>query len=198
VDRLMDYAGIVLYDMPARKVPPASQQALADYVREFGGGLMVIGGPDSFEYGNYQGSLLEDVLPVRAREPQDRQGPTGLLIMLIDFSGSMAGVLDLVKRSAIQTIDALPDGVTMDVLAFDARPQAQLEAVVLDASTRTRVKETINKLSTGGGTDLWPALEAGLQRARTFLSKGRRRDLWARIAVFSDGKFDFDPVAFRQ
>lgn len=198
VGQLMDYDGIVLYDMHTRKLPPAAQQALSDYVREFGGGLIVTGGPDSFEFGQYQNSTLEEILPVRSREPRDRPGPTGLLIMLIDFSGSMGGVLDLVKLSANQTIDTLPNGVTMDVLAFDARPQAQLEAVVLDTTSRPHIKETINRLKTGGGTDLWPALDKGLQRARAFLEKGRRRDLWARILVFSDGKFDFDPQSFGQ
>jgi uncharacterized membrane protein/uncharacterized protein YegL len=198
VSDLMNYDGIVLYDVPAQKLAPAAQQALAHYVEDFGGGLIVLGGPNSLDYGAYRGTRLEEILPVTVEEPKDEGAPTGILIFVIDFSGSMRRILDLVKLSACQTIDAMPDGVTIEVMAFDSAPQPLINPVVLSRTTRDQIKDTINRLTSRGGTDLRPALKLALEHSKDHLRKTGRRDLWARILVYSDGDFSFDPAEYRQ
>jgi len=46
-----------------------------------GGGLVMIGGPDTFGAGGWQGSKLEEVLPVSMDIPAQRQLPKGALVL---------------------------------------------------------------------------------------------------------------------
>jgi hypothetical protein len=48
-----------------------------------GGGLVMVGGPESFGAGGWIGSPLEDALPVRLDPPQKRQMPRGALALVI-------------------------------------------------------------------------------------------------------------------
>ena len=48
---------------------------LATYVHDMGGGLVMIGGPDAFGAGGWEGSKLEEVLPVNMDIPAQRQMP---------------------------------------------------------------------------------------------------------------------------
>ena len=57
--------------------------ALASYVHDFGGGLVMIGGPDSLGAGGWQGSKVEEVMPVNFDIPAQRQMPKGALVLII-------------------------------------------------------------------------------------------------------------------
>ena len=48
-----------------------------------GGGLVMIGGPDAFGAGGWQGSKLEEVLPVNMDIPAQRQIPKGALVLVM-------------------------------------------------------------------------------------------------------------------
>ncbi len=47
-------------------------QMLASYVHDMGGGLLMIGGPETFGAGGWQGSQVEKVLPVDMDIPARR------------------------------------------------------------------------------------------------------------------------------
>ncbi|MEM8875925.1 MAG: hypothetical protein AAGD32_16885 [Planctomycetota bacterium] len=59
------------------------QLNLANYVHETGGGLVMIGGPDTFGAGGWLGSKLEEVLPISMDVPAKRELPKGALGLLI-------------------------------------------------------------------------------------------------------------------
>ncbi|MGF1505486.1 MAG: VWA domain-containing protein, partial [Anaerolineae bacterium] len=47
------YDAVVLANVPARSLGPTRMEALQTYVRDLGGGLVVIGGPNAYEAGGY-------------------------------------------------------------------------------------------------------------------------------------------------
>jgi hypothetical protein len=88
-DNVNDYYAVVLDDMPAN-VQGANK--LADYVVDkeggyYGNGLFVIGGFDSFDRGDYKGSVLETLLPVSVGKAARKRGSSNIAIA-IDFSGT--------------------------------------------------------------------------------------------------------------
>ncbi len=78
-EELMAYDAIVLNNVPAEAMDEITMQFLTDYV-EHGGALLVIGGHWAFGGGGYQGTPLEDLLPVTSKGPFDvRSLDKGLL-----------------------------------------------------------------------------------------------------------------------
>ena len=69
-EELMRYDAIVLSNVPAEALDEITLQYLGDYV-ENGGALLVIGGHWAFGGGGYQGSPIEELLPVTAKAPFD-------------------------------------------------------------------------------------------------------------------------------
>jgi uncharacterized membrane protein len=83
---------IILSDMPAAKVPAATQKRIAECVEE-GAGLLMVGGWASFSgpAAGWRGSLVEGLLPVRSLGRDDRTNfPSGALLI----SGLHHAILD--------------------------------------------------------------------------------------------------------
>jgi uncharacterized membrane protein len=74
---------IILSDMPAAKVPAATQKRIAACVEE-GAGLLMIGGWASFSgpLAGWRGTIVENILPVRSLGRDDRAVfPSGALLV---------------------------------------------------------------------------------------------------------------------
>ncbi|MCS6977151.1 MAG: VWA domain-containing protein [Gemmatales bacterium] len=61
---LSNYDAIFFFNIPADLVPPEKQEALRKTIRDQGCGFVMIGGPDSFGAGRWQGEPLEEALPL--------------------------------------------------------------------------------------------------------------------------------------
>lgn len=88
-DNVNDYYAVIINDMP---MPLQGVDKLADYLVDkqggyYGNGLFVIGGFDSFDRGNYKGSVLESFLPVTVGKAARRRGSSNI-VLTIDFSGT--------------------------------------------------------------------------------------------------------------
>ncbi len=77
------YEAIVLVNEASYNFSVKQQEELKQYVHDSGGGLVMVGGPESFGAGGWIGSPLEDALPVRLDPPQKRQMPRGALALVI-------------------------------------------------------------------------------------------------------------------
>jgi uncharacterized membrane protein len=81
ITELGSYEAVVLVNTPASDFSVAQQEELVAYVHELGGGLIMIGGDESFGAGGWIGSPLAEALPIKLDPPQKRQMPKGALVM---------------------------------------------------------------------------------------------------------------------
>lgn len=85
-DSLVDWGAfdaVILANVHAGDLSQQKQEDLRSYVHDLGGGLIMVGGPDSFGAGGWIGSPVADALPVKLDPPQQRQMPRGALVMVM-------------------------------------------------------------------------------------------------------------------
>ena len=63
-EELFEYDLIVFNDIEKKKLPESSLPWIKEFAGTRGGGVLMLGGRNSFQGGGYTGSLLEDILPV--------------------------------------------------------------------------------------------------------------------------------------
>ncbi|MCB1741012.1 MAG: VWA domain-containing protein [Gammaproteobacteria bacterium] len=182
---LADYQLVILNNVSAFDLSLSRLALLEEYVRNAGGGLMVLGGDKSFSAGGYQDTPLERALPVSMDVRTQVLIPTLAVVILIDRSGSMSSQagsetkLDIAKDAAFASIALLSNRDKVGVLAFDAEPEWVLEPVLVEdpLSMAPRLAE----LGAGGGTDLHVALTEAWRVLRNEPAKLKH------LIVLSDG-----------
>ena len=99
---------------------------IRDYVRDYGGGLMMLGGEESFGLGGYYRTPIEEALPVTMEVKQKVEIPSLAVVLSIDRSGSMAmstdekvTKLDLAKEAAHLVVDLLDERNEVGVMSWD-------------------------------------------------------------------------------
>ncbi len=153
---------IVLSDVGAESVSQGAQDALGRYLRDLGGGFMMAGGPRGFGLGGWQGTEVERLLPVRMESERRRDQPSLALSLVIDRSGSMQGrPLELAQAAAVATARALGPDDLIEVIAFDSEPERIVR--MQPARNRARIEDDIRRLRPGGGTAIFPAVDAAAQ-----------------------------------
>lgn len=80
---LQRYDAVMLVSVPASAFSARQMQELTSYVRDSGGGLVMVGGENSFGAGGWIGTPVADALPVKLDPPQKRQIPRGAMVLLM-------------------------------------------------------------------------------------------------------------------
>ena len=75
---------VVLDNVPAFQLSYAKMENIEKYVRDLGGGLLVIGGSQSYGAGGYYRTPLERILPVDMRPPARLDLPHVALLFVLD------------------------------------------------------------------------------------------------------------------
>ena len=161
---LADYKSVILANVPATELSRAQMSLLDNYVSEIGGGLVMIGGPQSYAPGGYFQTPLERTLPVDMQIKDQRRLPQLTIAYLIDRSGSMGQVgrsgvpnLELAKRAITLSLELLQASDRAAIGTFDTGgawvvPFQQVnDAQALIAMTNT--------IRSGGGTDIMAGLK---------------------------------------
>jgi Ca-activated chloride channel family protein len=160
---LRGYESVVLANVPAADLSTTQMRAITSYVQNLGGGLVVVGGEQSYGVGRYNRTPLEEALPVR----MDLRGRTltasVALLLVIDASGSMAGgpgssKMDLAKEAAIRATELLSEQDQLGVISFDDTPRWVVPTAFLEDPIAAQAQ--IGSIAPGGGTAIFPALEA--------------------------------------
>ncbi|MBN2391781.1 MAG: VWA domain-containing protein [Anaerolineae bacterium] len=152
---LADYAGVVLVNTPARSFAPQSLNALRAFVRDLGGGLVAVGGPQSYGVGGWLGTPLEEALPVQMQVQDPTRFPPMVMAVVIDKSGSMgvqeAGMtkIRLAAEAAIRVAETLNDADTLAVVAYDDRPADTIGPAPM--TERGLLVAQLRRLQVGGG-----------------------------------------------
>src|SRR5690606_20282412 len=88
---LQNYALLILDNVSAVELGAPQLKLYASYVTDFGGGLLMLGGDQSFGLGGYHRTPIDEVLPLRSEFQADEEAPSLGLVLVIDKSGSMGG-----------------------------------------------------------------------------------------------------------
>jgi Mg-chelatase subunit ChlD len=160
---LLGYASTALVNVPADALPVGRMNALKSYVRDHGGGLLVVGGDKAFGPGGYARTPLEDMLPVRMDLRGKSLSTSVALILVMDVSGSMGGgpggasKMDLAKEAALAAVEQLGEYDQIGILAFDDHNQWMIHPTF--ANDLTPIEDAISRMQPGGGTEIYPALK---------------------------------------
>jgi uncharacterized membrane protein len=156
------YDFVILSDTPADAVSLTQQDTLESYVRDLGGGFLFAGGENGFGLGGWYHTTVERILPVRMDAEKRRDEPDVAMALVIDRSGSMAGLpLDMAKEAARATADTLSADDLLEVIAFDSEPTRIVR--MTPAKHRARIQADIARIQAGGGTEIFRALDAAYQ-----------------------------------
>ena len=153
---------LILDNVPAYFLTHAKMENIEKYARDFGGGVLVIGGSQSYGAGGYFRTPLERILPVDMRPPARLEMPHVALLFVIDKSGSMGAggegstKLDLAKAAAIAAADIMNPTDQVGILAFDANWDWALP--FRQVGKGEWISEKLASLQSDGGTDLYKAL----------------------------------------
>jgi uncharacterized membrane protein len=161
---LQKYDGVILSNVSSLKLTRDQMVSMRDYVRDHGGGLMMIGGEESFGLGGYYRTPVEEALPVTMEVKQKIEIPSLAVVLSIDRSGSMAmstdekvTKLDLAKEAAHLVIDLLDERNEVGVMSWDT--EFIWDFPVKAARDRSAAHHAVATIKAGGGTDGYPALK---------------------------------------
>ncbi len=157
------YDAVILNDVPIR---PDEMRALAAYARDFGGGVLIMGGERSYAMGGWKETPLDEISPLRAA-PDERVA----VVFAVDSSGSMdpPGKLDAVLDAVRSCLHFFERGDEVVAMAFSEGVE------FVDVRNLRRIRA-------GGGTHI----ARGLEEARRHLLQSRAGR--KHVFVLTDGE----------
>ncbi|MCM1063441.1 MAG: VWA domain-containing protein [Eubacterium sp.] len=167
LEELLEYKSVLLENVYLSDLPEGFLDNIETYVKDYGCGLVCLGGEESYALGGYRETVLETVLPVDMELRGVDEIPSMAMIMVIDHSGSMgsrtatgATDLDLAITAAEAAVDQMRSADYVGVVTFDDSFSWVVEPV--QASDKDTIKAQIETIAEGGGTTIKPALWAAL------------------------------------
>jgi uncharacterized membrane protein len=181
LQQLAGYDGIILSDVPARRLSTRQMTLVQDYVEQLGGGFVMIGGKNSFGVGGYYRTPIEEILPVKMKAPdKEIRFPTALCLV-IDRSGSMSGQkVQICKTAATATVELLSGKDYVGVVCFDSA--SRWVVPMTRASDKSSINSQIATIDAGGGTNIYPGMTAGRQALGQIKTKVKH------MIVLTDGQ----------
>lgn len=187
------YDSIVLLDLPALELHSTQQHALEEWVSQHGGGLLILGGANTYGPGGYYQTPLEDVSPLSSLV--DRESPEVALLFVLDRSGSMqqevgeTNRLEIAKEATLGAIRVLGAESQAGIIMFDTT--AEVLVPIMSTADLAPFEAALAPLAPSGGTAIHPALVHALEQMRDVEATAKH------IIVMTDGlsqPADFAPV----
>lgn len=209
---LANYEAVVLVNVPATDLPEMSQDHIAQFVRELGRGLVMIGGPESYGAGSYLRTPIEKALPVDMNVRNRNREPNIALVLAVDKSGSMGSChcddpdlrqqynripsglpkIDIAKEAIFQATQVLGEVDYMGVVAFDTAARWAIETAPL--ANNSDIEGAIGGLMANGQTNMFAGLVAAEESLRGTSAKVKH------IILLTDGwshSGDYDELIAR-
>jgi len=184
----VDYNAIILDNVSGRSISFSIMEQIERYVKDTGGGLIMIGGDTSFGAGYYKKTPVEKALPVFMDTPTDIKLSELYLIFVIDKSSSMTSSykdkskLEMAKIAAFSSIEMLSPIDSVGIVTFDT--EFSWTVPITTAAERQKIAQYLSRIVEGGGTDLYPALK-DVHKVLDSITAGRKH-----VIVLSDGETD--------
>ncbi|MCD8148058.1 MAG: VWA domain-containing protein [Clostridiales bacterium] len=165
ISDLNQYQTVILLDVYADDLRDGFLDIIETYVQDYAGGLIAIGGTNSYALGNYRDTSLETVLPVSMDLEGENEVPQIAMVMVIDHSSSMSTAstengsitcMEIARQAAISALDSLREIDEVGVIAFN---DAYSWAVPLQTAADTdAIAASISGIAADGGTSIYPAV----------------------------------------
>lgn len=164
VDRLptdgpaFDVDLVALHRVRPGELSAEQHAALDRFVRQ-GGGLIVMGGAETFAAESFRGAF-ERLLPIKAFEGVQERASRLAMVLVIDRSASMVEMEDrlgLAKVAAKQAVGVLSAQDQVGVMAFGSSTEWISE--IVPCSNKPELLRRIDTLKPEGQTNMFPALE---------------------------------------
>ncbi|MCO5169869.1 MAG: VWA domain-containing protein [Planctomycetes bacterium] len=126
--------------------------------------------------------LVDLVVGVTVDDDAARRGPVDLALV-VDTSGSMAGVIGLVRRATLGVIERLGPDDRLVLVTYSDDARTVFQGAVTPAS-RGQVEAAVARFVAARGTNIAAGLEAGRAGLRAL---GARPGRTARLLLLSDG-----------
>ena len=188
---LDEFEAVILSNIPATALSEENQSQLEAYVNA-GGGLIALGGDQSFTAGGWHGTKLEELMPVECI-PQEKQPRQSLaLVLVLDRSDSMnaGAAIELAKEAARRALDVLAPTDELGILTYE--DNYEWNVPITQVTDKDAILEKIDAIKAEGRTNLYPALNRACQALDESFSDLKH------IIVLTDGVSqpgDFDALA---
>jgi len=159
---------VIFNNVGAFEVPPKFLDSLDFFVREQGGGFLMIGGDRSFGAGGYFQSSIDALLPVSMELKNEHRKLAVALAVVLDRSGSMAVTvdggrtkMDLADQGTASAIELLGPADNVTVFAVDSSPHKIIPLTRIGNKKADLTGKVRRIQSTGGGIYVYEGLKAG-------------------------------------
>ncbi|QOV91461.1 vWA domain-containing protein [Humisphaera borealis] len=206
---LQSYDAVVLYNVPrgnttesgfANGLDDTQDAMLKSYVHDMGGGLLMIGGTDTFGAGGWTGSETEKILPVDMEIPAQRNVGKGALVLVM-HSCEMPNGNYWGEQCAIKAIETLSTRDEIGVISYDWGGQAkngvggaQWDVPLREVQSKANVIDAVKRMKLGDMPSFDDALELAVNGAQGGKGLKDSKARHKHIIIISDG----DPAAPQQ
>lgn len=188
--RLLEYSAVILSNVSADKFTSEERQGLAVFVRDLGGGLVMLGGEESFGAGGWMDTPVEEVMPVSFDVKSKRQIPKGALVLVMHAceipQGNYWG-----ERVAIAAVKTLSSRDLVGVLSYkwQGASQQYWDVKLQPVGDKGRIIQHIKQMNMGDMPDFDAVMRPGVNELKSLGDDVSVRHM----IVISD----FDPSAPR-
>ncbi|HZU13861.1 MAG TPA: glutamine amidotransferase [Chloroflexota bacterium] len=164
VSALAPYAAVVVVDTDAPSLGFHRMQSLVGYVKS-GGGLVVIGGQNSYGPGGYAGTPMETVLPVNMNVRHQEKVPPVAVVVLIE-SLEVFQDITISKQAAQGLVELLTPA---DEIAINDTPETMMGGWVVrmqHVTHKAAIESAVLKMDPGDPYTYMPFMQEGFQVLR--------------------------------
>jgi len=156
-DGYQDYDVVIVSDVDRKQMSDGQMRALESWVRDDGGGFVMVGGESVYGKDGYNDSVIESILPVTF-EIKDKPEDVAVVIVF-DKSWSMAGPkVELSKEAAIAAVEVLADNHQLGFITFNHLFDWNVKVMEVGPN-RQRIHAAIKSIEPSGHTIIFPAIE---------------------------------------
>jgi uncharacterized membrane protein len=186
VAEMAAYDLIALGDVSAAHLAPEQLDALLSYVRDLGGGLLLLGGDASMGPGGYGRTPVEEASPVSFDLKQERRRASLAQVIAVDYSGSMSmdvggrTKLDLANEAAVRSAELLGSGDRLGVMHVDTA--VSWTVPLARVTDQAAIARRIRAVGAGNG-----GIFVDLALAAAYEALGREKVNLRHVLLFADG-----------
>jgi uncharacterized membrane protein len=150
---------LILSDIASADLAGDAIEAVDRYVHDRGGGLILLGGEQTFGASVFQDTPLERLAPVTAVVEVEAEKSVLAIVLVVDKSKSMEDErrMELAKVAAKQSVQVLKATDKVGLIAFS--DDVQWIAEIAPCSDKGELMQKIDTLQPRGMTRMYPAVE---------------------------------------